>query len=130
MLKKQAVIIILQIARIYSKAIGKSTLLAVCSRDSLQVFAVCSVNSCLYAYFAFSQLWLPTVQEVLQADWQDVWHSPQPPFFMDSFKFLVVKVLMCFMPHILLHVLKIHTVGKEYISHAFCRQQETLFSIS
>ena len=48
------------------------------------------------AYLAFSQLWFPTVQEVLQADWQDVWHSPQPPFFMDSFKSLVVKVLICF----------------------------------
>jgi hypothetical protein len=26
----------------------------------------------------FSHSWLATVQEVLQADWQDVWHSPQP----------------------------------------------------
>ncbi len=34
-------------------------------------------------YFC-SQLWLPTVQLVLHADWQDVWHSPQPPFFRDS----------------------------------------------
>ena len=49
------------------------------------------------SYFAaFSQLWFPTVQEVLHADWQEVWHSPHPPFFMDSFRFLVVKVLMCF----------------------------------
>jgi len=24
-------------------------------------------------YFTFSQLWLPTVQDVLQADWQEVW---------------------------------------------------------
>jgi hypothetical protein len=24
-----------------------------------------------------SQAWLATVQLVLQADWQDVWHSPQ-----------------------------------------------------
>ena len=36
------------------------------------------------------------MQEVLHADWQEVWHSPQPPFFMDSFRFLVVKVLICF----------------------------------
>ena len=63
---------ILQTAWIYSRATDKSTLLAVCSRDSLQVLAVCSVNSRRYAYFAFSQLWLPTVQEVLQADWQEV----------------------------------------------------------
>ena len=26
----------------------------------------------------FLQLWLPTVQLVLQADWQLDWHSPQP----------------------------------------------------
>ena len=38
------------------------------------------------------------MQDVLQADWQDVWHSPQPPFFMDSFKSLVVSVLICFIP--------------------------------
>ncbi len=30
-------------------------------------------------YFACSQVWLPTVQLVLHADWQDVWHSPHPP---------------------------------------------------
>ena len=36
---------ILQTARIYSKAIGKSTLLAVCSRDSLQVLSVCSIKN-------------------------------------------------------------------------------------
>jgi hypothetical protein len=27
----------------------------------------------------FAQAWFPTVQDVLQADWQDAWHSPQPP---------------------------------------------------
>jgi hypothetical protein len=26
-----------------------------------------------------AQLWLPTVQLVLQALWQELWHSPQPP---------------------------------------------------
>ena len=33
-------------------------------------------------YFSFlcSHIWLATPQEVLQADWQEVWHSPQPPF--------------------------------------------------
>ena len=36
--------IILQTARIYSKAAGKDTLPAVCSRDSLQVLPVCSIN--------------------------------------------------------------------------------------
>lgn len=57
--------------------------------------------SCLLTYFSFSQLWFPTVHEVLHADWQDVWHSPQPPFFMDSLRSLVVKVLICLFPFIL-----------------------------
>ena len=48
-----------------------------------------------YNYW-FSQLWLPTVQDVLQADWQDVWHSPQPPFFIVSFKLRVLNDLICF----------------------------------
>ena len=59
---------------------------------------------CHFSYFLdtiwsylFSQLWFPTVQDVLQADWQDVWHSPHPPFFNVSFKFFVVKVLILFM---------------------------------
>ena len=36
------------------------------------------------------------MQEVLQADWQEVWHSPQPPFFMDSFSVLEVNVFTLF----------------------------------
>lgn len=35
---------ILQTARIYSRAADKSTLLAVYSRDLLQVLSVCSIN--------------------------------------------------------------------------------------
>ena len=49
------------------------------------------------AYLQFSQVWFPTVQDVLHADWQDVWHSPQPPFFMLFFKVLELKVFTCFM---------------------------------
>ena len=37
---------ILQTARIYSRTTDKSTLLAVRSRDSLQVLLVCSINGC------------------------------------------------------------------------------------
>jgi hypothetical protein len=36
------------------------------------------------------------VQEVLHADWQEVWHSPHPPFFMVFCNLLVFNVLMCF----------------------------------
>lgn len=47
--------------------------------------------------YLFSQLWFPTVQLVLQADWQEVWHSPQPPFFTVFCNFFVFKVFTCFM---------------------------------
>ena len=41
---------ILQTARIYSKATGKIALLAVCSRDSMQVLPVCSIYSKMAVY--------------------------------------------------------------------------------
>ena len=45
--------------------------------------------------YAFSQTWLPTVQEVLQADWQDAGHSPQPPVLSDfTIVFLVTVVIL------------------------------------
>jgi len=47
-------------------------------------------------YFFCSHVWLPTVQEVLHADWQDVWHSPHPPFFTVLFNVCVFNVLICF----------------------------------
>jgi hypothetical protein len=43
-----------------------------------------------------SQAWLPTVQEVLQADWQDVWHSPHPPVIKVFLSAVPLRVLMCF----------------------------------
>ena len=61
------------------------------------VFVIISVSLIsLRHYLWFSQDWFPTVQDVLHADWQDVWHSPQPPFFMDSFRVLVVNVFTLF----------------------------------
>ncbi len=48
-------------------------------------------------YFAaFSHFWFATPQEVLQADWQEVWHSPQPPFFLLSLRSRVFKVVILF----------------------------------
>jgi len=44
--------------------------------------------------YCFSQGWLATPQDVLQADWQDVWHSPQPPFCTDLFRSRVAIVLI------------------------------------
>jgi len=53
--------------------------------------------SFLFSYFlSCSHFWLATEQEVLLADWQEVWHSPQPPFFADSQRFLELNVLILF----------------------------------
>ena len=43
-----------------------------------------------------SHFWFAIPQLVLQADWQEVWHSPQPPFFALSQRLLVFKVVICF----------------------------------
>jgi len=44
----------------------------------------------------FSQRWFASVQDVLQADWQDVWHSPQPVFSFFSLRLPFTTVLICF----------------------------------
>ena len=49
------------------------------------------------SYFFCSHVWFPTVQDVLHADWHDVWHSPHPPLFTVLFSVCVFNVLMCFM---------------------------------
>ena len=46
--------------------------------------------------FLDSHCWLAMPQLVLQADWQEVWHSPHPPFFALWQRFLVSIVLICF----------------------------------
>jgi hypothetical protein len=43
-----------------------------------------------------SQTWLPTVQEVLHADWQDAGHSPQPPVRSVLLIIALLTVLTCF----------------------------------
>lgn len=48
------------------------------------------------SYLLLSHVWFPTVQEVLHADWHDVWHSPHPPFFSVFCNGFVFNVLMCF----------------------------------
>jgi len=45
---------------------------------------------------------LATVQEVLQADWQEVWHSPQPPLQALFFRVAPLRTLTCFMRNPLL----------------------------
>ena len=49
------------------------------------------------SYFCLlSHCWLAIPQLVLHADWQDVWHSPQPPFFAEEQRFFVSIVLIRF----------------------------------
>ena len=46
--------------------------------------------------FKASHFWLATVQLVLQADWHEVWHLPQPPLAAVSLRLALLTVLMCF----------------------------------
>ena len=46
------------------------------------------------AFSLFSHCWLATPQLVLQADWQEVWHSPQPPCFALAHRSRVSMVLI------------------------------------
>lgn len=63
-------------------------------------------------YLLVSHFWFATVQLVLQADWQDVWHSPQPPFLTLFDSAAPAKVLICFIlfPP-LTNILKHYTIG-------------------
>ena len=47
--------------------------------------------------YLLSQVWLAMPQLVLQADWQEVWHSPQPPFLALSHRLRVSMVTICSM---------------------------------
>ena len=49
----------------------------------------------------FSHFWFATVQEVLQADWQEAWHSPQPPLAQLSLRLALFRVLTCVIVYIL-----------------------------
>lgn len=49
-----------------------------------------------YYLFLFSQDWFAIPQEVLQADWHDVWHAPQPPVFALSFRLRVFNEMILF----------------------------------
>ena len=49
-----------------------------------------------YLLSLFSHCGLAIPQLVLQADWQEVWHSPHPPFFALSQRLRVWIVSICF----------------------------------
>ena len=46
-------------------------------------------------FFRIPQVWLPTVQEVLQADWQDVWQAPHSGVNSGFLRLPATIVLMC-----------------------------------
>ena len=48
----------------------------------------------MYYLLLFSHFWFATPQEVLQADWQEVWHSPQPPVWTLLVRSRVAMVLI------------------------------------
>ena len=66
---------------------------AVCRRHAAPFCrrSLCSVSDYLSSLL-FSHCWFAMPQDVLQADWQEVWHSPQPPAFTDFAKSLVSSV--------------------------------------
>ena len=69
-----------------------------------------AMHARLYQFKSYlcSQLWFPTVQDVLHADWQDVWHSPQPPFLIVFCNLLVFNVFTCFMMLLSFFVISAH----------------------
>ena len=81
-------------------------------------------SSFLITYLC-SQLWFPTVQEVLQADWQDVWHSPHPPFLTVFCNLFVLSVFTCFILFTLLLFIIFFCANnfKYYSIHFFLRKE-------
>jgi hypothetical protein len=65
-------------------------------------------------YLHFSHCWLATPQEVLHADWQEVWHSPQPPVLSVFWRLRVLKVLILFM---VVSPLKANGMTPQYSEH-------------
>ena len=47
-------------------------------------FTICLVQAAPanYLLFSLAHFWLPTVHDVLQADWHEAWHLPHPPFII------------------------------------------------
>ena len=60
------------------------------------------ISSKITYLFLFSHFWLAMPLLVLQADWQEVWHSPQPPFLALWHRLRVSMVWICFMGRFLL----------------------------
>ena len=72
---------------------------------------------------SFWHFWFATVQEVLQADWQDAWHSPQP-VCAEALMQGCWMVLMCF---ILLSSILFKVVFTSVIIHKSCASDNPLY---
>ena len=59
--------------------------------DGNSAYLFCGYENYL---FSFSHFWFATPQLVLQSDWHEVWHSPQPPFLALSQREAVFNVLI------------------------------------
>jgi hypothetical protein len=64
-----------------------------CSFEILLGFFYFVVFSGFCSLVILSQLWLPTVQLVLQADWQVLLHSPQPTTFLSTGLAIVLIII-------------------------------------
>jgi hypothetical protein len=82
------------------------TLFASFNRSSVRMENICGHNNsersvssrCQIAVDCYlcSHFWFATVQLVLHADWQDVWHSPQPDLARSFLETGALMVFMCF----------------------------------
>ena len=77
----------------------------------------------LLSFVVFSHCWLAIPQLVLQADWQEVWHSPHPPFLALSQRLRVSIVSICFIlvtsvkifyTQVLYHFMSSKSIGKSH----------------
>lgn len=61
-------------------------------------FTICLVQAAPanYLLFSLAHFWLPTVHDVLHADWHEAWHLPHPPFLAVALKSALLIVLICF----------------------------------
>lgn len=63
------------------------------SQAGIQQIRAAPVN---YLLLSLAHFWLPTVHDVLHADWHEAWHLPHPPFLAVALKSALLIVLICF----------------------------------
>ena len=97
-----------------------------------------SLTFSIKSYFlVFSHFWLATPQEVLQADWQEVWHSPQPPFLtllersrVTSVRILFIVILLIQIKILINGIIIPHWALIVNIFFGICTIQAQIYSIT